>query len=106
MLKTSVAAPGSGAFLTPGSGMGKDSGSGSGMNNPDHISIFRDLRNNFLGLKYLNSLMRIRDGKNSDLVYGMEKIRIRNKRSGSATLVEDPRSCAVLSPGSEIRDLE
>ncbi len=33
--------------------------SGSGMNNPDHISaIFR--------VKYLNSWMRIRDGKNSD----------------------------------------
>jgi hypothetical protein len=35
---------------------------GSGMNNPDHI--FLELRNHFfdfLGLKYLNSLMRIRD---------------------------------------------
>jgi hypothetical protein len=28
-------------------------------------SYFRELRNNFLGLKYLNSLTRIRDGKNS-----------------------------------------
>ncbi len=35
---TSVADPGSGAFLTPGSGIGKKSGSGYGMNNPDHIS--------------------------------------------------------------------
>jgi hypothetical protein len=33
---SSVADPGSGAFLTPGSGMGKMSG--SGMNNSDHIS--------------------------------------------------------------------
>ncbi len=39
-------------------------GSGSGMNNPDHIS--ESLETIFLGLKYLNSLMRIRDGKNSD----------------------------------------
>jgi hypothetical protein len=35
---------------------------GSGMNNPDHI--FLEIRNHFfafLGLKYFNSLMRIRD---------------------------------------------
>jgi hypothetical protein len=44
--------PGSGAFLTPGSGMGKKS---IGMNIPD-----REIRNSFLGVKYLNSLMRIR----------------------------------------------
>jgi hypothetical protein len=56
--------PGSGAFLTPGSGMGKNSGSGFGMNNPDHIS--ESLKNNFLGLKYLDSFTRIRDGKSSD----------------------------------------
>ncbi len=56
--------PGSGAFFTPGSGMGKKSGSGSGMNKPNHIS--ESLEIIFLGLKYLNSLMRIRDGKNSD----------------------------------------
>jgi hypothetical protein len=41
-----------------------DLGSESGMNNPDHIS--EEHRKFFLGLKYLNSLMRIRDGKNSD----------------------------------------
>jgi hypothetical protein len=51
--------PGSTAFLTPGSGMGKNSGSGSGMNNPDHIS--ECLETILFGLKYLNSLMRIRD---------------------------------------------
>jgi hypothetical protein len=59
----SVADTGSGAFLTPGSGTGKF-GSGSRMNNMDHIS--ESLEKNFWGLKYLNSLMRIRDGKNSD----------------------------------------
>jgi hypothetical protein len=36
--------PGSGAFFTPGYGV----------------------KNHFFGLKYLNSLMRIRDEKNSD----------------------------------------
>jgi hypothetical protein len=55
------------------------------MNNPEHI--FRELRKQFLGLKYFYSFMRIRDGKNSDPGYGREKIRIRDKHSGSATLV-------------------
>jgi hypothetical protein len=35
---TSVADPGSGAFLTPGSGMGKKTRYGSGMNIPDSTS--------------------------------------------------------------------
>jgi hypothetical protein len=39
--------------------MGIKSGSGSGMNNPDHIS--ESLETFFIGLKYLNFLMRIRD---------------------------------------------
>jgi uncharacterized membrane protein YdcZ (DUF606 family) len=47
--------------------MGKKSGSGSGMNNPNQ----RELRNHFVGLKYLNSLMWIRD-----------------KHPGSATLIK------------------
>ncbi len=79
--------PGSGAFLTPGSGMGK--------------------RNNFFGLKYLNSLIRIRYLNSlmririrepeifltlkpgsviRDRGSGMEKIRIRDKHLGFATL--------------------
>jgi hypothetical protein len=40
--------------LDPGSLMGKKFGSGSGMNIPDNI----ELRNNFLGSEYLNSLMQ------------------------------------------------
>jgi hypothetical protein len=55
--------------------MGKISGSGSGMNNPDHIS--ESLKKQFFGLKYLNSLMWIRNGKISDPGTGMEKFRIR-----------------------------
>ncbi len=47
--------PGS-AFFTPGSEI-RDEQPGS---------YFPELRNHFLGLKDLNSLMRIRDGKNSD----------------------------------------
>ncbi len=61
-IKNSAANPGSGAFLIPGSGMGKTLGSGSGigsgMNEPDHIS---ESLETIFGLKYLNSLMRIRD---------------------------------------------
>ncbi len=51
--------------------------SGSEMNNPDHI--FSSLATNYFGLKYLNSLLRIRDPG--------WKIRIRDKHLGSATLV-------------------
>jgi hypothetical protein len=51
-----------------GSGTGKnqdlDPGSGSGMSN--FIIYFRELKNKFFGLKYLNSVMRIRDGNKSD----------------------------------------
>jgi hypothetical protein len=53
--------PGSGAFLTPRSKMDQKIGSGSGLNNPPG-SYLLEL---FFGSKYLNSLMRIRDGKNS-----------------------------------------
>jgi hypothetical protein len=59
-------------------------GSGIGMNKPG--SYFLELRNHFLGLKYLNSLMRIRDGKISNPGFGKEKSRIRDKHHGSATL--------------------
>ncbi len=60
--------PGSGAFLIPGSRMGKKSGSKSGIRIRDEQPglYFLELRNNFLGLKCLNSLLWIRDGKNSD----------------------------------------
>ncbi len=59
---------------SPGSGMGKKSRSGSRIRIRDEQprSFFRELRKHFLGLKYLNSLMRIRDpgirnpGKNSE----------------------------------------
>jgi hypothetical protein len=49
--------------------MGKKSASGSGMNNPDHIS--QSLETIFWGLKHINSLMRIRDGKNLGLGSGI-----------------------------------
>ncbi len=50
------------------------------------LTIFPRALNQFFGLKYLNSLKRIRDGKNSDSGSGMEKIRIRDKHPVSATL--------------------
>jgi hypothetical protein len=63
--------------------MDKKSGSGSGIRNEQPGSYFLELRNQSLVLKYLNSLMRIRDpgwgkfgsvirdGKKSDPGYGI-----------------------------------
>jgi hypothetical protein len=60
--------------------MGKKSGSGIRIRDEQPGSYFRELRNYYFGLKYLNSLMQIRDPgwKNSDLGSAMEKIRIRD----------------------------
>jgi hypothetical protein len=70
--------------------MGQISGSGSGIRIRDEQPgpDFLELRNHFFGLKYFNSLMRIRDPgeKNSDPGSGMENSRIRDKHTGSATL--------------------
>jgi hypothetical protein len=68
-----------------GSGMVKKSG--SGMNIQDHIS--ESLGNNFLGSKYLNSLMRIRIRDLFDPGSGIqdEIIRIQDEHHGSATLI-------------------
>ncbi len=96
--------PGSGTFLTLWI-----RGSGSGINNPDHISESLETIFSVKQLKILKSLMRIRDplsktfgsgigdrinsdpgwksnSKYSDPGSGMEKIRIRDKHSGSAIL--------------------
>ncbi len=56
--------------LDPGSLMGKKSWSG----NEQPGWYFRELKKLFFGLKYLNSLMWIRDGTNSDPGSGMEKV--------------------------------
>ncbi len=71
---------GSGAFLTPRSGMGKQTGSRSGIRIRDDQpgSYFRELRNQFVGLKYLNYLMGIRDPRWKKFGSGMENIRIRD----------------------------
>ncbi len=77
---TSVQDPGSGVFFTPGSGIKNqhlrdlDPGRTPG-------SYFRERRINFLGKKYLISLMLIRDGKNLDPGSEMELIRIRDLRT-------------------------
>jgi hypothetical protein len=71
--------PGSGAFLTPRSGgwvINQDPGSGSGINNPDHIS--ESLETIFW--------VKIRKFFDADPGSGMEKIRVRDKHPGSATL--------------------
>jgi hypothetical protein len=46
--------------------MGRKSASGSGIRDEQPGSYFLELRNHFFGVKYLNSLMRIRDGDSSD----------------------------------------
>jgi hypothetical protein len=82
-LSGSVADPDPFDLLTSGSGIrnGQKLGSGSGMNNPNHIS---ESLETVFGLKYLNSLMRIRD-------LGWKKFESgicegKNSHPGSATL--------------------
>ncbi len=83
--------PGLGVFLTPGSGIrdGRKSASGSGIRDEQPGSYFLELRNHFfafLGLKYLNSLMRIRDPGSR-----METVRIRDPGSGmEKSQIRDP----------------
>ena len=68
--------------LDPVSGMGRKSANGSGIWDEQPGSYFLELRNFFLGFKYLNSLMRIRDGDSSDP--GWEKV-------GSGINIPDPQ---------------
>jgi hypothetical protein len=68
--------------------MGKKSGSGSGIRDEQPGSYFLELRNNFFGVKILKFL-DADSGSGmiiSDPGTGMEKSRIWNKHSGSATL--------------------
>jgi hypothetical protein len=63
------------------------------MNKPDHIS---ESLETISWVKYLNSVMRIRDRKNSDPGWkkfgsGMEKIRIRDPEFGIN--IPDPQHC-------------
>ncbi len=90
MLRIRIRDPGSGAFLTPGSGIrdGKKSASGSGIRDEQPGSYFLELRNDFFGffgLKYLNSLMKIRDPVRRHFGSGMEKSRIRDPGETSRT---------------------
>ncbi len=84
--------PGFGAFLTSGSDIRdllcKKSRSGSGIRDERPGWYFRELRNNLLGQKYLNSLMRIRirDPKYFWPWIRDGKTRMRDKHPGSATL--------------------
>jgi hypothetical protein len=68
------------------------------MNNPDHIS---DSLETIFGLKYLNSLMRIRDPRwEKKFGSGMEKFRYgnRDKHPGSATLPETFNNIGFFLP--------
>jgi hypothetical protein len=73
--------------------MGKRSGS---IRDEQPGSYFGELRKQFLGLKYLNFLMWIRDRKSSDPGSGIDKSRIRDKHSGSATLGLNINVCVVV----------
>jgi hypothetical protein len=53
--------------------MDRKSASGSGIRDEQPGSYFLEHRNHFFGLKYLNFLMRIRDGDSLDPLSGMEK---------------------------------
>jgi hypothetical protein len=52
--------------------MGRKSASGSGIRDEQPGSYFLELRNHFFGLKYLNSMMRIRDPGWKKIGSGME----------------------------------
>jgi hypothetical protein len=52
---------------------------------PGSYGISKSLKKQFLGLKYLNSLMRIQDGKNSDPGW---------KKFISGINIPDPQHCA------------
>ncbi len=92
----------SGAFLTPGSGMSKRSGSGSGIRIRDEQpeSYFRELRDHFFAVKYLHSLMRIRDGKNR-FGSGIKK------KLGSGINIPDPQHwCSESSVNPTCQEAE
>ncbi len=88
-VSTSVADPDPGSGIRclfdpwirdPGRVESKNPDPESGIRDEQPGTYFLELRNHFFGLKYLNSLMRIRDPgwKNSDPGSGMEKFRIRD----------------------------
>jgi hypothetical protein len=71
--------------------MCRKSASGSGIRDEQPGSYFLELRNHFFGLKYLNSLMRIRDPgwrQFGSRIRDWKKVGygIRDKNPGSATL--------------------
>ncbi len=69
------------------------SGSGSGIWNEQPRSYFLELRNHFLGLNYINSLMRsgirIRDGKNLDLGTGIKDRKKLDPGSGKTSWISN-----------------
>jgi hypothetical protein len=69
----------------PGSGMGRKSASGSEIQDEKLGSYFLELRNHFfgfLGLKYLNSFMRIRDPEWRQVGSGIRDGKKSDPRSG------------------------
>jgi hypothetical protein len=87
--------------LTPGSGKGKKSGSGIRIRDEQPGSYFLELTNHCFGLKYLNSLMRIRDG--NKLGSGIRDPRW--KKVGSGINIPDPQQCMVGCPTHKLHSL-
>ncbi len=90
VLRIRIRDPGLGAFLTSGSGIrdGRKSASGSGIRDEQPGSYFLELKTIFLlflGLYYLNSLMRIRD-------------------PGSGINIPDPPHCTVYWRQDQYKD--
>jgi hypothetical protein len=79
--------------------MGKKTGAGSGMNNPDHIS--ESLETTFLGVKYLNSVMQIRDGKNSNPVDKTSPIRNTVRTCGKSVWRTPPPNASPCTATAE-----
>jgi hypothetical protein len=72
--------------------MGKKSGSGSGIRNEQLESCFLELRNHFFVLKYLNFLIGIRDGNNSDPGYEIRDLGWKKGGSGRSGInIPDPQ---------------
>ncbi len=95
-MSSSVPDPGSGCLFDPWIRNGRKSASGIRDEQPG--SYFLELRNNFFGLKSLNSLMRIRDPGWRQFGSGMEKSRIRDKHPGSAIPAPSCRGSVEVSP--------
>jgi hypothetical protein len=88
VLRIRIRDPESDVFFASGSGIQDEEKIKIRIRDENFGSYFRELRNNFLGLKYLNSWCGSGSGIRDNLDRGWKKFRsgIRDKYPGSATL--------------------